>query len=283
MICRRGHIPKRVFAGFTLIELLVVISIIALLLTIMMPSLQRARGHAMRIVCRNNLRQVAMGFILYSHEYEFIIPDRHESGSTNQAWDSAMASMLGTEQTDAMKKYLECPKDRKPRVMDPNPLFYDYHRGETLKRSYSVNITLYNGFDRGTGGRFQGRPINGDGSGIATKAASIIRPQDVVLAFDMHVAGERADAHNHAYGNNQGHEAWAAWYVPYVPTAMTGARPMIPVDESDVHGDRGANIAFCDGSVRFHGLVKDAKWVADSDEQTEIFEGLRWPNNWQWR
>ena len=52
--------------GFTLVELLVVISIIALLLAILMPSLQRAREVAKRTICLNNLRELTMGWIMYA-------------------------------------------------------------------------------------------------------------------------------------------------------------------------------------------------------------------------
>jgi prepilin-type N-terminal cleavage/methylation domain-containing protein/prepilin-type processing-associated H-X9-DG protein len=55
--------------GFTLIELLVVISIIALLLSVLMPSLQKARDKAKTIVCRSNLKQIGLASILYSNTY----------------------------------------------------------------------------------------------------------------------------------------------------------------------------------------------------------------------
>ena len=45
--------------GFTLIELLVVISIISMLMSIMLPSLNNAKEMAQRVVCQNNMRQLA--------------------------------------------------------------------------------------------------------------------------------------------------------------------------------------------------------------------------------
>jgi prepilin-type N-terminal cleavage/methylation domain-containing protein len=54
--------------GFTLIELLVVIAIIALLLSILSPSLQKAKKQAQAVVCRSNLHQWYLSLTMYAKE-----------------------------------------------------------------------------------------------------------------------------------------------------------------------------------------------------------------------
>ena len=66
--------------GFTLIELLVVIAIIALLMSILMPALARVRNQAKMVVCRSNLKQLALSAAMYV--------DSH-GGTFNDGWISA--------------------------------------------------------------------------------------------------------------------------------------------------------------------------------------------------
>ncbi|MBI5723924.1 MAG: prepilin-type N-terminal cleavage/methylation domain-containing protein [Planctomycetes bacterium] len=60
--------------GFTLIELLVVVAVIALLVTILLPSLGRARALAKRAACQSNLSSIAKALKLYGGEYNDSYP-----------------------------------------------------------------------------------------------------------------------------------------------------------------------------------------------------------------
>ena len=76
--------------GFTLIELLVVISIISLLMSILLPSLSKAREQAKRVACMSNLRSIGQGLYIYAQDND----GRLVQGDCEVAWD------VWAEQTD---------------------------------------------------------------------------------------------------------------------------------------------------------------------------------------
>jgi len=72
--------------GFTLIELLVVISIIALLLSILMPSLQKVKEQAKRTLCSSNLHQAYIALNLYAHDWEGKYPSHDDPPAPYNYW-----------------------------------------------------------------------------------------------------------------------------------------------------------------------------------------------------
>ncbi len=72
------HTRTRVLGcvAFTLIELLMVIAIIGILAALVLPPLSRAKAAARRTECLNNLKQVALGLLMYADDYGQVLPGR---------------------------------------------------------------------------------------------------------------------------------------------------------------------------------------------------------------
>lgn len=116
--------------AFTLVELLVVISIIALLLAILMPSLQRAREQAKSLVCKNHLKQLGLANTIYTNDFNgwytpiidesMLYEDKDYAAfwNTNPAFRDIMG--LSNKDDDEGSRYIMpddywCPTDRRVR------------------------------------------------------------------------------------------------------------------------------------------------------------------------
>jgi prepilin-type processing-associated H-X9-DG protein len=73
-------------SAFTVIELLVVVSIIAVLMALLLPSISNARAVALSSVCSGNLRQVYLGFSSYASENNDHFPALGGAGGAARVW-----------------------------------------------------------------------------------------------------------------------------------------------------------------------------------------------------
>ena len=89
---------KTLKSAFTLIELLVVIAIIALLLAILIPSLQKAKEQVYTVICKSNLRQWGLCFKMYADDNNNLFMQDWTGGSRTKKedmWPTALSPYYG--------------------------------------------------------------------------------------------------------------------------------------------------------------------------------------------
>lgn len=167
-MCARLHHHRK--AAFTLVELLVVIGIIALLISILLPSLSRARAAAYTVACSSNMRQIGQAMMMYASDHSGYLPYGYLRGIHNGSlhndyqitWDDLLSSYLGKDYPDwsnnpwgmgwagyrlpSRMEVLICPADLIPQ--NPN---WPEEQGY-FKRSYSVPVADCDGTGAGSDG-----------------------------------------------------------------------------------------------------------------------------------
>lgn len=119
--------------GFTLIELLVVVAIIVLLISILLPSLGRARDLAKQASCASNLRQIGIAFQTYmqDHDGRHYPPQWHPSADAyGPQFDPVQVLLF--EYVGRNEKVYLCPKNPEPKKeFWPTPVWlsYGYNKG----------------------------------------------------------------------------------------------------------------------------------------------------------
>ena len=119
-ITNRNHTPSdygRGKHGFTLVELLVVISIIALLLSILMPSLGKARNQAQKAVCGANYRQIGVAVQMYATEFDnklvtYGLPDGSTWIQNSPTWTAIGLMAPLNRYLPVTSKVWHCPADK---------------------------------------------------------------------------------------------------------------------------------------------------------------------------
>jgi len=278
----------RTRSAFTLIELLVVIAIIAILAAILFPVFAQAREKARAVSCLSNVKQLATGIIMYTQDYDEIMPYWNFSNSADGFGGNGVFTSWWFNATYPYVKsvqILRCPDDNTnltPRTWWPaagwthespdqwgiNPALYD------AQLSYGMTETMMCGEINGNWGA----------ASSAIALASLNKPAETLALADVFgMTGGTIYNGNGDWGNlpdaNNPNDPRHNCIIYKVAYANQGASDLMsPYGNEDpctqtpsawdglTRHSLGSNIAFCDGH---------AKWLRNSKITNDLYMGTQ--------
>ena len=243
--------------AFTLIELLVVIAIIAVLASLLLPALSQAKAKGKRIVCVNNLRQIAAATALYVSDHG-VYPYWNypgQSGLQTIPWSLALQAYLNPKQGISIFKSgtLQCPVGHKRRDGGMIQNQYCMNGYGTGLRQSGLNLGM---------GMFETEKVpkvpSDPWAYSQVKDTAVTAPSDMIAYGDTEF--NAADLERHA------EDVLSATFMLNPSPTLTQYGSKLPSKLVFIPGNHhsgGANIVFCDSHVEWKG---QSNWV----EKTEV-------------
>jgi prepilin-type N-terminal cleavage/methylation domain-containing protein/prepilin-type processing-associated H-X9-DG protein len=253
---RSGLSRDRFAFGFTLIELLTVIAIIAILASLLLPTLTRAKGMARSAKCKSNLRQLGIALRLYVDD-EGVYPDGGDLPPSTRG-PALIADPPYMEWPAEFQRYL--PVRKTPVRFTPPPTRFRYWGifhcpGEpTTPHGNFVNSFSSYGYNAqgasvGTRGFNATRLGLGPGYPVDIYGSfhPLVRDQDVAVPSDMIAIGDGFEPYD------RGKTKESSWLSRWTTWAHFGGEPG---DQAYRRHEGNLNLLFCDGHVEAHPVKK---------------------------